>query len=185
MNKQAVKAPKPYGNEGRGIEVKKTDDYEADLEDKLSKMLNRNKHTEVLDASAKTKSFCQRCNQNITEDEKWVTALDKQFHVQCFNCVDCNSSLKNEPKYFDKGGQPQCPKCERGGESSCAGCNKDFGNEDATVQALVTKKLERKILFCSDGAFIFFSSVFVGKEMASTVFLLRRMWKEIRNSSIS
>ncbi len=38
---------------------------------------------QVLDASAKPKGHCQRCNKTVTEDEVWVNALDKTFHKKC------------------------------------------------------------------------------------------------------
>lgn len=70
----------------------------------------------------------------------------------------CSSrQLKLDEKYFDKNGQPQCPKCERDGQDECAGCHKvrfvcggvyarararsrvraqAFANEEASVKAL-------------------------------------------------
>lgn len=66
-----------------GRQVKEADDYLDDVEAKLAKMYNRNKHAEVLDASAKAKGHCQRCNKTVTEDEVWVNALDKTFHKKC------------------------------------------------------------------------------------------------------
>jgi hypothetical protein len=80
--------------------------------------------SKVLDASAKAKSHCQRCNQTVTEDQVWVNALEKTFHKSCFTCVDCKTALKLDSKYFDKNGQPQCAKCEREGKEECAGCKK-------------------------------------------------------------
>lgn len=136
INKVAVKQPKPYGNEGRGIEVKESDEYEDELEAKMAKMLNRNQHTQVKDASAKAKHTCARCTSPITEDDKWVTALDKLFHVRCFTCVDCKKNLKDEPRYFDKAGQPQCPKCEREGQDNCGTCGKAFKSDESTLKAM-------------------------------------------------
>ncbi len=66
FNEAAVRQPKPFGAEGRGVEVrppvsfvlscrlrnwllqvKEADDYLDDVEAKLAKMYNRNKHAEV------------------------------------------------------------------------------------------------------------------------------------------
>jgi len=149
FNKVAVKQPKPYGEGGRGIDVKDADSYNADVDDKLNAMFNRNRHAKKEDASAKVKHVCGRCNQDITEDEIWVTAMNRQWHKDHFTCIDCNTILKTKgSKYFDKNGEPQCAKCERDGKDNCAGCKKAFGNEEASVKAL-DQRWHTECFFCA------------------------------------
>ncbi len=64
------------------MEVKAADEYEDELEAKMARMLNRNAHTKAQDASAKAKGDCAGCHKTITEDDHWVSALNKTFHRQ-------------------------------------------------------------------------------------------------------
>jgi paxillin len=56
--------------------------------------------------------------------------------------------LQIDSKYFDKNGQPQCPKCEREGHDQCAGCHKAFAAEEANVKAL-DKRWHTQCFFCA------------------------------------
>ena len=133
VNKAAVAAPKPYGREGRGVEVKEADDYEDDLAAKMDRMLNRNKHTRQQDASAKGKSSCAGCSKAVTEDDKWVAALGKDYHVACFRCCACNTLIDKSAKYYDRGGRPACAKCEQS-QKECPSCHKACLPEQAKIE---------------------------------------------------
>ena len=135
MNKAAVKAPKPYGAEGRKVEVKEVDNYEADLAAKMDRMLNRNKHTQQVDASAKAKSDCAGCRRVITEDDKWVHALNRDFHRACFKCATCDKQL-GDGKYFEQGDRAVCEPCQIASQATCPKCSKPVRPEQAAVKAL-------------------------------------------------
>lgn len=99
-------------------------------------MLNRNKHTELQDASAKGKHDCARCSAKVTEDDKWVTACEKTFHLRCFTCITCNKSLQGAPQYFEHQGQPQCAACEEKAQPECGQCHKKIPGTEASIKAL-------------------------------------------------
>lgn len=134
-NKAAIKAPKPFGQEGRGVEVKESDDYVDDLDAKMAKMLNRNAHTKQLDASAKTKYECRECRKAITEDDKWVEALGTRFHRACFACSECKARL-GDGKYFEHGDRARCAACEEKASHECAQCKQPCRPGQESVLAL-------------------------------------------------
>ena len=135
MNKAAVKQPKPFGAEGRKVEVKEVDNYEDDLEEKMDRMLNRNKTTKQQDAKAKVKSSCGACGQAITEDDKWVHALNRDFHRKCFSCSDCKQNM-SQGKYFEHGDHAVCEKCQIASQAKCPKCHEAILPEQAALKAL-------------------------------------------------
>lgn len=65
---------------------------------------------------------CGGCNQPITEN--YISALNSQWHPDCFVCRDCRQSF-NGGSFYDHEGQPYCEThyhAKRG--SLCAGCQK-------------------------------------------------------------
>eukprot|EP01089_Gocevia_fonbrunei_P017353 TRINITY_DN5609_c0_g1_i1.p1 TRINITY_DN5609_c0_g1~~TRINITY_DN5609_c0_g1_i1.p1 ORF type:complete len:660 (-),score=191.38 TRINITY_DN5609_c0_g1_i1:11-1990(-) len=88
--------------------------------------------------------FCGRCKQVIDED-KYVSAGGKRWHVACFKCTTCSSSFKNS--YYLHSGSPYCKKdMYRAKGLLCARCDKPVGNGDKSA---LGKPWHRTCWFCS------------------------------------
>jgi len=51
---------------------------------------------------------CAGCNEQLKEGQALI-ALDRQWHISCFSCKNCNTLLNGE--YMGKDGIPYCEKC--------------------------------------------------------------------------
>ncbi|XP_016367960.1 transforming growth factor beta-1-induced transcript 1 protein isoform X1 [Sinocyclocheilus rhinocerous] len=64
---------------------------------------------------------CAQCNKPILN--KMVTALDKNWHPECFSCVKCSSTFGDEG-FHDREGKQYCQKCFLAlFASRCQGCS--------------------------------------------------------------
>uniref|UniRef100_A0A8C1PTD2 LIM zinc-binding domain-containing protein n=1 Tax=Cyprinus carpio TaxID=7962 RepID=A0A8C1PTD2_CYPCA len=64
---------------------------------------------------------CAQCNKPILN--KMVTALDKNWHPECFSCVKCSSTFGDEG-FHDREGKQYCQKCFLAlFASHCQGCS--------------------------------------------------------------
>jgi paxillin len=51
---------------------------------------------------------CAGCNQAIMEN--YISALNSQFHAECFVCRDCKQAVTGK-SFYAMEGKPVCPKC--------------------------------------------------------------------------
>jgi len=56
---------------------------------------------------------CISCGFPIEAGDRWVEALNNNYHSQCFNCSLCKKSLEGQ-SFFVKGGKPFCKSHARG-----------------------------------------------------------------------
>ncbi|XP_023235836.1 paxillin-like [Centruroides sculpturatus] len=74
---------------------------------------------------------CGGCNRPITEN--YISALNSQWHPECFVCRDCRQPF-NGGSFYDHDGQPYCEThyhAKRG--SLCAGCHKPITGRCVTA----------------------------------------------------
>lgn len=50
---------------------------------------------------------CYSCSNPIEAGDKWIEALDKNYHSNCFRCSSCRASLEGSV-FYCKGGKPYC-----------------------------------------------------------------------------
>lgn len=50
---------------------------------------------------------CVGCNFPIEAGDRWVEALNNNYHSQCFKCTVCNKNLEGQ-SFYAKGGRPYC-----------------------------------------------------------------------------
>lgn len=50
---------------------------------------------------------CHYCSLPIEAGDKWIEALDKSFHTNCFKCTTCKTNLEGST-FYCKGGKPFC-----------------------------------------------------------------------------
>ncbi|XP_049840674.1 PDZ and LIM domain protein Zasp-like isoform X6 [Schistocerca gregaria] len=50
---------------------------------------------------------CFACGFPIEAGDRWVEALNNNYHSQCFNCTNCKKNLEGE-SFYAKGGRPFC-----------------------------------------------------------------------------
>jgi hypothetical protein len=61
------------------------------------------------DWAAMFQTMCSGCSFPIEPGDKWVEALGKNFHSECFNCSTCQINLEGQ-QFCAKGGKPYCKK---------------------------------------------------------------------------
>ncbi|XP_064604904.1 PDZ and LIM domain protein 7-like isoform X2 [Liolophura sinensis] len=54
-------------------------------------------------------TMCYGCDFPIEPGDRWVEAMNKNWHAECFNCQHCQVNLEGQP-FFPKGGKPFCKK---------------------------------------------------------------------------
>ncbi|XP_031637190.1 actin-binding LIM protein 3 isoform X4 [Contarinia nasturtii] len=65
---------------------------------------------------------CAGCKEQLKEGQALI-ALDRQWHISCFSCKNCNALLNGE--YMGKDGTPYCEKCyQKLFGVKCAYCNR-------------------------------------------------------------
>ncbi|KAK9888915.1 hypothetical protein WA026_001136 [Henosepilachna vigintioctopunctata] len=50
---------------------------------------------------------CFACGFPVEAGDRWVEALNNNYHTQCFNCTMCKKNLEGQ-SFFAKGGRPYC-----------------------------------------------------------------------------
>ncbi|XP_044752666.1 PDZ and LIM domain protein Zasp isoform X2 [Coccinella septempunctata] len=50
---------------------------------------------------------CFACGFPVEAGDRWVEALNNNYHSQCFNCTMCKKNLEGQ-SFFAKGGRPYC-----------------------------------------------------------------------------
>ncbi|GLG97106.1 Uncharacterized protein GBIM_03944 [Gryllus bimaculatus] len=50
---------------------------------------------------------CFACGFPIEAGDRWVEALNNNYHSQCFNCTNCKKNLEGQ-SFYAKGGRPFC-----------------------------------------------------------------------------
>uniref|UniRef100_A0A1Y1MEG5 LIM zinc-binding domain-containing protein n=1 Tax=Photinus pyralis TaxID=7054 RepID=A0A1Y1MEG5_PHOPY len=50
---------------------------------------------------------CFACGFPVEAGDRWVEALNNNYHSQCFNCTMCKKNLEGQ-SFFAKGGRPFC-----------------------------------------------------------------------------
>jgi len=50
---------------------------------------------------------CVGCGFPIEAGDRWVEALNNNYHSQCFKCSKCHKNLEGQ-SFFAKGGKPFC-----------------------------------------------------------------------------
>ncbi|XP_058649308.1 transforming growth factor beta-1-induced transcript 1 protein-like isoform X2 [Onychostoma macrolepis] len=69
-----------------------------------------------------SKGNCSACQKPVV-GQKMVTALDKNWHPECFSCVKCSSTFGDEG-FHDREGKQYCQKCFLAlFASRCQGCS--------------------------------------------------------------
>jgi len=72
-------------------------------------------------------STCVKCFNPIQADVRSISALGDNYHLECFKCFGCNSTL-NKDGFFNKDGRPHCENCSASesqsnvSSSSCSFC---------------------------------------------------------------
>jgi len=61
------------------------------------------------DWQAMFQTKCFGCQFPIESGDRWVEALDQNWHSECFNCSTCQVNLEGQG-FFAKGGKPYCKK---------------------------------------------------------------------------
>ncbi|CAG5115353.1 unnamed protein product [Candidula unifasciata] len=61
------------------------------------------------DWMAMFQTMCSGCNFPIEPGDKWVEAVGKNFHCECFNCATCQINLEGQ-QFCAKGGRAYCKK---------------------------------------------------------------------------
>jgi len=56
---------------------------------------------------------CISCGFPIEAGDRWVEALNNNYHSQCFNCSLCKKNLEGQ-SFFVKAGKPFCKSHARG-----------------------------------------------------------------------
>ncbi|XP_034257494.1 filamin-binding LIM protein 1 [Pantherophis guttatus] len=65
--------------------------------------------------------ICAFCHKGITPDAVALEAMRKQYHVTCFTCRVCHSSLAGQ-SYYQKEGRPLCVTCYQETLEKCDAC---------------------------------------------------------------
>ncbi|XP_032671174.1 PDZ and LIM domain protein Zasp isoform X8 [Odontomachus brunneus] len=55
---------------------------------------------------------CFACGFPVEAGDRWVEALNNNYHSQCFNCTMCKENLEGQ-SFYAKGGRPFCKKHAR------------------------------------------------------------------------
>lgn len=76
--------------------------------DTLDSLLDFSKIQDVSPAVRARLGKCAGCNESIHSCQSLI-ALDKHWHLFCFNCTKCNKLLTSE--YMNKGEDPYCETC--------------------------------------------------------------------------
>lgn len=100
---------------------------------------------------------CVRCRLPIRTS--FVTALDQQWHHQCFSCTDCREVFGAGGSYFEWQGAPFCEKdFQRRAYEPCAACHLPISKQFFSA---FDKKYHRSCFVCGvcgcefpDGAFM-------------------------------
>jgi len=50
---------------------------------------------------------CSSCSNPIQAGDKWIDALNKSYHADCFRCATCHTKLEGST-FYCKGGRPLC-----------------------------------------------------------------------------
>lgn len=50
---------------------------------------------------------CVGCGYPIAAGDRWVEALNQNYHSNCFRCTVCHNNLEGQ-SFFAKGGRPYC-----------------------------------------------------------------------------
>ncbi|CAG5109196.1 Similar to Zasp52: PDZ and LIM domain protein Zasp (Drosophila melanogaster) [Cotesia congregata] len=50
---------------------------------------------------------CFACGFPVEADDRWVEALNNNYHSQCFNCTMCKKNFKGQ-SFYAKAGRPLC-----------------------------------------------------------------------------
>jgi hypothetical protein len=66
------------------------------------------------DWAAMFQTKCYGCQFPIEPGDRWVEALNQNWHSECFNCSTCQVNLEGQ-SFFAKGGKPYCKKHSAGG----------------------------------------------------------------------
>ncbi|KAL8579422.1 hypothetical protein ACOMHN_026787 [Nucella lapillus] len=64
------------------------------------------------DWAAMFQTMCASCDFPIEPGDRWVEAMGKNFHAECFNCATCQVSLEGQP-FVAKAGKAFCKKHAR------------------------------------------------------------------------
>ncbi|KAL8559139.1 hypothetical protein ACOMHN_046187 [Nucella lapillus] len=64
------------------------------------------------DWAAMFQTMCAGCDFPIEPGDRWVEAMGKNFHAECFNCSTCQVSLEGTP-FVAKAGKAFCKKHAR------------------------------------------------------------------------
>lgn len=66
------------------------------------------------DWAAMFQTKCYGCDFPIEPGDRWVEALNANWHSECFNCSTCQMNLEGQ-SFFAKNGKPYCKKHAMGG----------------------------------------------------------------------
>ncbi|XP_070615545.1 filamin-binding LIM protein 1 [Erythrolamprus reginae] len=65
--------------------------------------------------------ICAFCHKGILPEAVTLEAMRKQYHVKCFTCRACHSSLAGQ-SYYQKEGRPLCVACYQTTLEKCDAC---------------------------------------------------------------
>ncbi|XP_026540219.1 filamin-binding LIM protein 1 [Notechis scutatus] len=72
--------------------------------------------------------ICAFCHKGISPGALALEAMRKQYHVRCFTCRGCHSSLAGE-RYYQKEGRPLCVACYQTTLEKCDACQASILSE--------------------------------------------------------
>ncbi|XP_013914565.1 PREDICTED: filamin-binding LIM protein 1 [Thamnophis sirtalis] len=76
---------------------------------------------EVEEEEAAAPGICAFCHKGILPEAPALEAMRKQYHVKCFTCRGCHSSLAGQ-SYYQKEGRPLCVACYQKTLEKCDAC---------------------------------------------------------------
>jgi len=69
--------------------------------------------------------LCGGCKKPLAGVLRLLTALDQEWHPECFVCSNCKNTFNDDDgKFFVKNGLPVCKNCSTADAPKCAGCFK-------------------------------------------------------------
>ncbi|XP_058017484.1 filamin-binding LIM protein 1 isoform X2 [Ahaetulla prasina] len=83
---------------------------------------------QVEEEEAAAPDICAFCHKGISPDAVALEAMRKQYHVTCFTCRVCHSSLAGQ-SYYQKEGRPLCLACYQETLEKCNACQASILSE--------------------------------------------------------
>ena len=104
---------------------------------------------------------CAGCKQSLKGVLRLLTAMDQEWHPNCFVCSNCRGGFDGDDgKFFVRDGAPLCKNCSLAEAPKCAACNKPCTDNFLKAKALGDTSWHSECFVCGtckkviDGSFI-------------------------------